>query len=114
MELIPAARWVPPMMGFFKVNFVVTIQDSFAVGAAVIKDYCGRVAGACVQQILVEDPEDGEIWAAQIGIEEARRCGFKQIIVEGDSSRAIEAIHHYPEKVKLVQLWEDWRFGQQP
>lgn len=32
-------------------------------------------------------------------MEEARRCGLRQIIVEGDSKDAIEAIYKFPERL---------------
>ncbi|KAB1203086.1 hypothetical protein CJ030_MR8G005520 [Morella rubra] len=91
--------WSPPPLGTIKVNFDVAMRDSFAVGAAVLKDHRGLVVGAVVKKLPKVDPEDGEIWAAQIGLEEARRCGFRKILVEGDSIRAIDAIRSFPKQL---------------
>lgn len=47
----------------------------------------------------MEDSE-GEIWAAQVGLDEAHHRGLKQIVVEGNSLLAIEAINHFPKRRK--------------
>lgn len=69
------------------------------LGLAIIKDHFGMVVGAVVKKLPLVEPEDGEIWAAQIGVEEACRCGFPKVIVEGDSTSAIEAIRNFPARL---------------
>ncbi|KAB1203799.1 hypothetical protein CJ030_MR8G016817 [Morella rubra] len=91
-------RWRPPDVDHFKVNFDVAVREDFAVGAAVIKNHLGQIVGACVEKIFIEDPEEGEIRAAHLGLLEAERCGSRKIVVEGDSRQAIEAFRCYPEK----------------
>lgn len=42
------------------------------------------------------DPDEGEIWATQLGLEEAQRCGLHLIEIEGDSLLVIEAFNSFP------------------
>lgn len=94
-----SSRWTPPPMDTVKVNFDVAVRDTFAVGAAVIKDHAGMVVGAVEKKLPLVDLEDGEIWAAQIGLVEACRCGFQKILVKGHSTSAIDAIRSYPKRL---------------
>ncbi|KAB1212841.1 hypothetical protein CJ030_MR5G010141 [Morella rubra] len=50
-----------------QVNFDVALRDTFAVGAAVLRDHYGRMLGACVKEISVEDSEEGEIGLPRLG-----------------------------------------------
>lgn len=90
------ACWIPPLEGQFRANFDTAVREDFAIGAAIIKDHEGRIRGTVVRQIHVADPEEGEIWAAQLGLEEAQRCGLQLIEVEGDSLLVIEAFNNFP------------------
>lgn len=94
-ELPCNIRWSPPLPGTVKMNFDVAIREEFAMGAAVIRDHCGKISGACVKETQVNDPLEGEVFAAHLGFE-ARRCGFKSVILEGDSLHTIEAFRKYP------------------
>lgn len=98
-ELTCFHRWTPPGLGQIKVNFDVAVRESFAVGAAVLRDSQGRIVGACVNQIQVAGPLEGEAAAAQIGVEEAIRRGFKNIILEGDSLLFVDSLRHFPARV---------------
>lgn len=71
----------------------------FAVGAAVIRDHLGKFVGAGVQKYQVDNSLEGEVCAAQLGIEVAKRKGFSDVIVEGDSLLTIDALWKYPSRV---------------
>ncbi|KAB1226902.1 Inactive protein RESTRICTED TEV MOVEMENT 2 [Morella rubra] len=77
---------------------LVLVRAEFSVGATVIKNHEGQIVGNCVERFSIEDPEEGEIRKAQLGLAEAGRCGLNQITVEGDSLLAIEAFRHFLDK----------------
>lgn len=58
-------------------NFDVAGREQFAVGAVVIKNHLGQIIGACVEKSSIEDPDEGKIWAAQLGLIEAQRCRLR-------------------------------------
>lgn len=50
-------------------------------GAAVIRDHMGKLAGACVHKFQVDDPLEGEVCAAWLGIKEAMRRGIHSLLL---------------------------------
>lgn len=63
-----------------------------------IKNHEGLIVGACVEKFSTVDPEEGEICAAQLGLQEALRCGLSRLVMEGDWLLGIEAFRQFPEQ----------------
>lgn len=59
----------------------------------------GKFVGAGVQKYQVDNSLEAEVCAAQLGIEVAKRKGFSDVIVEGDSLLTIDALWKYPSRV---------------
>lgn len=91
-EITEIACWSPPSLGQIKVNFDVALRAGFFVGAAVLHDHQGRVVGAKVQQSSVVGPLEGEVFATSLGLEVAQALGFQDVIMEGYSLLAVEAL----------------------
>lgn len=93
------SRWVPPKPRLFKANFDVAMHEDFTVRAAAIRDHLGKIIGTSVHKFQVDDPLEEEVYAALLGVEEAKRRGFTAVTVEGDSLLAIKASSKYQAQV---------------
>ena len=89
-------KWVPPPSGWVKANFDGAIfQDRDAAGLGIIirNDY-GLVMAALTQIIpLPTSVETVEVLAARRAVIFAFELGFDQVILEGDSAIAIQALN---------------------
>ena len=89
----PCARWSPPPIGWFKVNFDVALfQD---VGQArlgvIIHDSQGLVMVSLAQNIqLASSVAEMEALAATRALELVAELGFDRVIFEGDSTLVIK------------------------
>ena len=74
--MVVVARWLPPPIGVIKLNFYVAVRPNFSVKATICRDCSESVIGARVMETQVADAVKGEIFAAQLGIDEATSKGF--------------------------------------
>ena len=93
LRVRPRARWSPPPIGWFKVNFDVALfQD---VGQArlgvIIHDSQGLVMVSLAQNIqLASSMAEMEALAATQALELVAELGFDRVIFEGDSISVIK------------------------
>lgn len=95
------ADWIPPPLGFFKVNFDVAIRPNFAVAAATLRDHNGNFLAVNSLKLPHMDVNLGEAHAALLAIRLATAHGCSPLLIEGDSLLTTLAI-------KDPHLFLDW------
>jgi hypothetical protein len=98
------ALWLPPAVGWVKVNFEVAVKGSFAVAATVISDERGDIVGAATQKLHCTDALQGETHAALLAICLAESLGCRLVVLEGDALLVALAINNH-------SLFSSWNFA---
>jgi hypothetical protein len=96
--------WTPPVAGWIKGNFDVTVRGSFAVTAAVLSDENGTIFAAATQKLVSIDVLQGEAHVALLVVRLAASMGLGPISVEGDALFVILAINS-------PALFSTWSFA---
>ena len=92
-DLALPSVWTPPVAGWIKWNFDVTVRGLFAVAAAVINDENGSILATTTQKLVSNDVLQGEAHVALLVVHLAASMGLGPISVEGDALLVILAIN---------------------
>ncbi|KAB1208020.1 hypothetical protein CJ030_MR7G000804 [Morella rubra] len=75
----------------------IAIRETFRVAAAVLRNtHHGVAVGAVVQKVAATLPVEGEALAAQLGAAEAKKCEWRQVVLESDSVQVVRAVNSFP------------------
>lgn len=104
-------HWTPPVAGIYKINFdgAISSTDSKGGMGSVIRNGSGDLMAA-VSDCLdgASDSDHVEAAAALMAVNVANEIGLKDVILEGDSLRVIQAINREVEILSMilnVRLW---------
>ncbi|GLT55501.1 hypothetical protein SLA2020_286170 [Shorea laevis] len=61
--------WIPPPLGYLKINFDVAVRSNYMVAAAVISDHDGSLLRAAAKKLPLLDINAGEAHAALLAVE---------------------------------------------
>jgi hypothetical protein len=98
---LASSDWVPPPLGYLKVNFDVAIRPNFAVAASTLRDHEGNFLAVNSLKLPPMEVAMGEAHAALLASRIAVSFGCSRLIIEGDSLLTILA-------VKDPHLFLDW------
>ncbi|XP_074314149.1 uncharacterized protein LOC141649356 [Silene latifolia] len=87
--------WRPPPMGCVKINTDAGVSEGVGVSLGLVyRDDRGEVLwGVSVVQDQVWEPHVAEAVAVLEGVKEAKRLGYKDIVMESDCAQVIEALN---------------------
>ena len=107
----PAARWMPPRMLRYKVNYdgdVFKETNEASIGI-IVRDSSGLVMASLVQKVLFPHSIPSiEAWAAKRSIEFALEIGLPEAEFEGDSQIIVTALKDtHPSLAPFGLLIED-------
>ena len=86
------SSWIPPPVGWVKLNFDAAIRENKTTVAVVGRDNHGRVVLAWTDILEPGSPLWGEAKAAYAVVNKAVEAGLKRVIIEGDAWNAIDPL----------------------
>ncbi|KAL8503397.1 hypothetical protein ACS0TY_022219 [Phlomoides rotata] len=106
-------RWIPPMVGWVKLNSDGSMVDGRIAGGGVFRDSMGFVIGAFAQKWGSGLPFEAELRAAMSGLTIAITRGWHRIHLESDSKYVVSA---FTEPSSLIIPWwlrAEWDWVQE-
>lgn len=88
--------WTPPPRGFFKLNCdgAFTVYGNKGAAGGVLRDWKGEfILGFSDALIECSSALEAELWAIKIGMQTVVARGYRNLIVESDSLKAIQIIN---------------------
>lgn len=88
--------WTPPPRGFFKLNCdgAFTVYGNKGAAGGVLRDWKGEfILGFSDALLECSSALEAELWAIKIGMQTVVARGYRNLIVESDSLKAIQIIN---------------------
>ncbi|XP_059461945.1 uncharacterized protein LOC132190935 [Corylus avellana] len=94
--LNPTVTWVPPPVGYVKINWdasIINSQHQMGVGV-IVRDHTGKaMAMLCATKRSITNAPTVEAIGAWLAVDYAQRMGYQNVVFEGDALEIVRALN---------------------